>query len=185
MSKSNKNKMRRKAVLPGAARVTGAQIARLAGISPQRVSVLLAQGKSAGEIILSQELKRSTRAGEEPGESHQPGGKPETYLRARARKESILADLRAIELKRRRGELAPIAELQNWFAAQIIYARNALLLLPSRLRDELGACDGPACEELLKRELCAILEQIKNYGMSAEYDPSPPDEFGALGKRPQ
>lgn len=144
--------------------VNGADVARLSGLSRQRVSVLLRQGKSAGEIILEQELKRAAAKQEQDSASEQDAARTESFIAARGRKESILADLRALDLRRRNGELVEFATVNAYIRGMIVKARNEFLLLPNQLRDRLGAYDALACGELLDREIRRILGQLATFG---------------------
>jgi hypothetical protein len=70
---------------------------------------------------------------------------------------------RMLDLLKERGELVPLAAANAHFSGMIVKARNELLLLPSRLRDQLGASDGFACEVLLDAELRHILTGLSTY----------------------
>jgi hypothetical protein len=131
---------------------SGAEVARLAGISRQRANRLLREGRTAGEIILAAELRRDELKDDAP-----ISGKPESFAEARTRKESALADLRQIELAHKRRELIPRAQVEAEFSVAIIETRDALLCLPANLREQ---CDGqPAhvIERLLDTELRQVL----------------------------
>jgi transcriptional regulator with XRE-family HTH domain len=102
----------------------GTAIAELTGLSKQHVSILLKKGHSPGEIILEQELKRGA---DRTGAS---SGKSESFIEARTRKESILGDLRALQLQRERAELVPRAEMLAYLAGAITASKDILLRLP-------------------------------------------------------
>src|SRR6266852_5737790 len=97
--------------------ISGASIARITGLSPQRVSVLLKRGQTAGEIIATAELRKAAREADQlPDAISVATGKAESLLSSKARKEGYLADLRLIELRHKRGELVPIAQVNTFFA---------------------------------------------------------------------
>ncbi len=137
--------------------ISGAAVARLAGLSKQRVSVLLRQGHSAGSIIAQQESKRSAAAAHHDGQDDGKRGKPESWLAARSRKETSLADLRAMEVARRRGELIERAVVDSYVSGAIIYFRDALLRLPSELKDRCDQQPGAVVEALYLSELHRLL----------------------------
>jgi hypothetical protein len=132
---------------------SGADVARLAGISRQRANRLLREGRTAGEIILAAELRR----GELEENAPISGGKPESFAEARTRKESALADLRQIELGHKRRELIPRAQVEAEFSVAIVETRDALLCLPANLRDQCDGQPAHAIERVLDTELRHIL----------------------------
>jgi len=146
---------------PIADRLSGAEIGRRAGLSRQRVHTLLQRGMTGGEIIEMQKRKRGGRAADV--DSGRSAGQPESFLAARARKESTLANLRAYELAERAGELVQVGKLRAFFAGVIVTARAHLLRLPGELADQLGAMDAAECKQLLEVEIHQILRRLANF----------------------
>jgi hypothetical protein len=173
--------------------MSGSDVARLAGLSKQRVSVLRRQGHSPAAIIAEQASKRASVTANQGGreDGHRDGehskrgkgrGKQETWLEARSRKESYLADLRAMEVQRRRGELVLRSEVESYCAGAIIYFRDALLRLPAELRDRCAEQPGAVVEALFFGELHRLLCDFAR-GMRMTEKRAEEIQAGKKGKR--
>ena len=78
------------------------------------------------------------RGGKRTG-AGRPRAPGETFERARTRKEAILADLRQLELNRRRGELVEVSMVTAIVEASARQYRDSWLNFPARLGPELAA----------------------------------------------
>jgi hypothetical protein len=82
------------------------------------------------------------------------------FQAAQARKEEHLAELRRLEVERRKGELVPRqAVLETWQNALII-ARQRLLALPAKIAHEAAHLPAPEVHRIVKREIYAALTEL-------------------------
>jgi hypothetical protein len=162
--------------------MTERQIAKESGYSPSVVHRKLTQGRTAGEIVRSgvERQKRMESAVEAPkgakgsGKRKRGSTKPidgapnpnhpksdEDYWNAQRRKEIALADLREIEVKQKRGELIPAAEVEVEWATVCTTIRDGMLSLPSKLSDRLAPITNPQeIGAILRSEIRAELTRI-------------------------
>jgi hypothetical protein len=101
------------------------------------------------------------------------GDNSESFMVARARKETALANMREIEAKRMSGEFVALADVQLRLQDLILAARKRLLSMGARLAPELAvATDAAKCQSLIDGEVRDALTEL------SEYDPAPPDGVG-------
>lgn len=83
------------------------------------------------------------------------------YAKSRAERESHRAEFDRIELERARGKYVDVDEVAREHATINRMARDAVLAVPARLKDQLAAeSDAFAVHDLLTRELEAALASI-------------------------
>lgn len=131
------------------------ELARECSLSITTVSRKLRQGKTPDQI--RQEAKdwhAKERKQKTPLES-------ESFTAAQTRKERALADLRELELSTKRGELAPIGEINAWISGMILRARDILTRIAPELRDRLAKeIDPIRVQELIEAEITRALTQL-------------------------
>jgi hypothetical protein len=135
--------------------LSAAEIARLCDMSISRVYAELAQGRSAFEVIATAQRRQQKAAREASvlpldvdvvaplvnGGTH-VNGVP-SYSESLAKKESMLADLRHVELMQKRGELMPVSYARLWGVRFLVAAKDELLRGPGELQDVLAAESDP------------------------------------------
>lgn len=86
----------------------------------------------------------------------------ETYPQAKIRHEIARANERELIVAQRRGELAPVVQMNRWFSGCILQARDIFLRLGPELRDRLAASTDPAeCEQLVLEEVTRGLRAMR------------------------
>ena len=99
--------------------------------------------------------------------------KPESFLEAQARKESATADLRELELAKRRGELVEVAEVKSFLGGMITAARNRLLGIGSKLGPDLAQePDAINCQAMIDLEIREALDELKEYRQDSAASPT-------------
>jgi hypothetical protein len=89
---------------------------------------------------------------------------------ARAKKEESLAELRALELERRKRELIPRAAVVTTWQGVFMVVRNRLLALPSKIAGEAAMLPAPEVAAIVAREVRQALTELANS------DGLPPEE---------
>lgn len=85
--------------------------------------------------------------------------------KAKAARETYRAQLAELELKAKRRELVPVAEVAETWREQVGIARNRLLAMPTRLSaDLLKLRSQRAIEDHLRAALIVILEELSTDG---------------------
>jgi hypothetical protein len=88
----------------------------------------------------------------------------ETLFEAQRRKEIALADLRELELAVKRGELAPVAEVNAFVSSMILRARDIVSRIAPELRDRLAKETDPIrIQELIEVETTRALTQLSQF----------------------
>lgn len=101
-----------------------------------------------------------THGGKRSG-AGRPRAPGESLQNARRRKETALADLREIEVRRRRGELLEAAEVGRDWQAMLRQVRAGLLAIPSRLRSKVPTLDARTMQ-ILDAEIRRALTVLGN-----------------------
>jgi hypothetical protein len=87
-----------------------------------------------------------------------------TLAEAQRQREWIRVQKDELELARRRGELAPIGEINAFVAGMIIHARDILMRIPSELKDRLAQQGNPhECEKLVVGEITRALNELAEF----------------------
>lgn len=81
---------------------------------------------------------------------------------ARAKKEEHLAELRRLEVERRKRELIPRQAVITTWQGVFMVVRNRLLALPSKIAGEAAMLPAPEVAAIVKREVYAALEELGN-----------------------
>lgn len=90
-----------------------------------------------------------------------------TFHEAQRRREWLRVKKDELELARKRGEMAPIGEINAWIVAMIVRARDLLLRIPSELKDRLAQDSNPLrCEQLLLGEVHRVLNELAEFKQS-------------------
>lgn len=147
--------------------LTATQLAQLAGLSVSRVYVLLNEGRSPFQILLSAQRRREKEqaaarevaidvdgiaqlvTGKANG-SVPANGLP-TYAESLRTKEFHLSQLRQIEVLKAQGELILASDVRLFASGLLIEARRILDAGPSELADQLAAEASPIRVEALLR----------------------------------
>jgi len=88
---------------------------------------------------------------------------------ARRRKECALAELREMEVRKRRGDLVELTPVNAYIGGIILRAAEVLDRIPDELADRLAQTSDPvACKELLRRELNRARGELAEYRSGAE-----------------
>ena len=168
-------------------RVKTAELARILGISRQRVNELSRKGKltrgadgrwdpdkaraELGRTLEDQQERRSKvetpRSKVErafPPREPDPDGLPmsgsthDIFNRARAAKEIAIAKERQLDLRRRQGELLEAAEVESVWTQALTAFKNRLLSLPDKLAPKMAACSNVLeCRAMIDREVRKVL----------------------------
>lgn len=159
-----------------------AEYAKRRGVTREAVR----QAAKAGRITLVKGKVDPARADREWTERSHPGGhggqnrgkrqprRPEagpiggleggeagaTFASMRARREGAQAELAELELARKRGEVAPLAEIRAAVFTLNRRARDMLLALPDRLAPRLTALDPVEIHAILTDELTRVCHEI-------------------------
>jgi hypothetical protein len=121
------------------------------------------KGKPAGKPADQTAVSTNGGQGDRAGPGHAV-----TLVDFQRQKLDIENQRRMLDLLRERAEVVPVRLVNAFLAGMLTKARNELLLLPSRLRDQLGVSDGLACEALLDAELRRILAALCTYPLPEE-----------------
>jgi chromatin segregation and condensation protein Rec8/ScpA/Scc1 (kleisin family) len=170
--------------MSGAIRTT--ELARLLGISRQRVNELARMGKISrrpdglwdagrvrselGRTLDNQQQKRARVQPDPPardgGAEDMPSARNahEMFNRARAVKEIALAKEKELELRRRQGELLEAADVETAWAKALASFKSRLLLLADKLAPKMAACpDVLQCRALIDREVRDALSALSEH----------------------
>jgi hypothetical protein len=125
------------------------RLAQKTGLSDAAVSAKRKQGKTDLEIAAEAKNRRQSKRDKE------------TYSAAQTRKEIALANLRELELAKRRGELVTIADATEGWNVIVSNARTRLLGLPMALSRKVACEDDPAvCESIIRKALHEALFEL-------------------------
>lgn len=133
---------------------TTRQLASELGVSQTLVARKRRQGKTDAQI--REEARRRS-------EMNQAGplGSAETYSQVQLRKETAAAGLKELELRRQRGELVPVSEVQAEWTQIAAEIRDALLGLPLKVAGRLvGVRNESEVVAILRREVRAVLQRV-------------------------
>jgi hypothetical protein len=87
-----------------------------------------------------------------------------TYLAAKTQREYVRLKLDDLDLQRKRGELAPIGEINAWVSSMIVKARDILLRMPADLKDRMAQqADPHECERLMAQEVRRALNELAEF----------------------
>ena len=89
---------------------------------------------------------------------------------ARAKKEEHLAELRRLEVERRKRELIPRAAVIDCWQRAFVVVRGRLLALPSKIAGEAAMLPAPEVSAIVAREVRQALAELSNT------DGLPPEE---------
>jgi len=85
-----------------------------------------------------------------------------TLAEAHRQREWIRVQKDQLDLKRKRGELAPIGEVNAFVAGQIIRAREILMRIGPELKDRLAQQSNPhECEQVARQEIERALNELR------------------------
>ena len=133
------------------------------GVSIATVSRKRRQGKTDQQIrdeAAAWKAKQDKEAVKQPDE---------TFSEAARRKEVALADLRELELSVKRGELAPVAEVNAFVSSMILRARDIFTRLAPELRDRLAKETDPIrIHQLIEAETTRALTQLSQFKGGAQ-----------------
>jgi AraC-like DNA-binding protein len=171
-SKSNNRPKVHATYPPGA---SPSEIARLAGCSRALAHRLIARGMSPEQIVERCRLRRereAARAAERERnipsgvtDRNGAGNGAENFTQAQTRKEIALASKHETQLGQLRADLAPVRELNAWYAAQIIHSRELLGSIAGILSDRLAAETNPGkCGALVDAEIRRALASMTLFG---------------------
>jgi hypothetical protein len=169
--KKKSSKQARPAPSTPTRRMTASETARLAGISRQRVSQLLMQGRTPQEIIESvHQRKHSERAAAKEQQTfaasrgNRKGEPLEPFSSSQRRRSTAIADRAELEMRVRQGELLPVSQVNVWLGGCIIKAREIWLGIPS-LVPQIRQCDDPiAAQRLVDDEIRRGLLELEKFG---------------------
>jgi hypothetical protein len=95
---------------------------------------------------------------------HEVGTGIHTLSEAQRQREWMRVQKEELELKRIKGELAPIGKVNAFVAGMVIRAREILTAMPSQLKDRLAQESRPAeCEQLLTAEVRRALDGLSEF----------------------
>ena len=163
-----------------AGRVKTAELAKMLGISRQRVNELSRKGKLTRSADgkwdpdrARSELKRTLDDRQErqskverafPPREPDPGGLPmtesthEVFNRARAAREIAMAKERQLALRKLQGELLEAAEVESAWTQTLTSFKNRLLSLPDKLAPKMAACSSILeCRAMIDQEVRKVL----------------------------
>ncbi len=141
------------------------------GLSTQRIQQRLARGESGEEIVAAVEVrKRSEQAAlaDERAHHSRRGGTaaPAPLAFSTRRKAESDAELKAMELRRRRGELVEVSQINLWMSACTIGARQILEDI-EYLGDALALeQDAHKIRALLRGEVERGLRTLEGFGIT-------------------
>ena len=171
-------------------RVKTAELARILGISRQRVNELSRKGKltrgadgrwdpdkartELGRTLEDQQERRSKvetpRSKVErgfpprepdPDDLPMSGSTHDIFNRARAAKEIAIAKERQLDLRRRQGELLEAREVEQAWTQKLTSFKNRLLAIPDRLAQKLAAItEDREIRAILDGEIKAALQAL-------------------------
>jgi hypothetical protein len=114
-------------------------------------------------------LAAPTHAYSEPSPVSRFTTSERTFADAKTKREYIRLEREALQLKRFKGELAPIGEINAWVAGQIIRAREILMRIGPELKDRLAQTSNPhECERLVNYEISRALNELSEFRPSAQ-----------------
>jgi hypothetical protein len=88
----------------------------------------------------------------------------DTFQEAQRQKEWIRVKRDALELRRKEGEVVPLAEINAWCAGMVIRAREVLIRIAPELKDRLAQETDPIrCEKLIAGEINRALNELAEY----------------------
>lgn len=152
-------------------RVTQSELARQAGVTPQRIGQLVQAGTlKLGEdkrLDLAASLKTMQRE-QDPSkveaELEKKGATrpdPDGYRAARTQREKAMAVRLALQIERERGKLIDREAALAACADIVVAARRQLLEVPDRVAGELALCGSqPMCREIVSRAIEAALNNL-------------------------
>jgi hypothetical protein len=86
------------------------------------------------------------------------------FADAKTKREYVRLEREALELRRVKGELAPIGEINAWVAGMIIRAREVLTRIGPELKDRLAQQTSPhECEALINAEVRRALSDLAEF----------------------
>jgi hypothetical protein len=95
---------------------------------------------------------------------HRSGSSERNFNDAKTKREYVRLEREALELKRLKGELAPIGEINAWVAGMVIRAREILLRIGPELKDRLAQQGNPhECERLVSDEVRRALNELAEF----------------------
>jgi hypothetical protein len=180
----NRNMQRKKSKAKAGAEASAAQVARLAGISMNRVYRLRQEGRSDSEIIAASQQRREQQAvlrnlpavPVSATNGHAATGAV-SYSQSLAEKERWMAALRRLQYQERSGELVRACDVRLFCTRLLIEARDILVSGPSELADELAAeTDAQRVQEILRRWSERVAERFYRLTLWAERPTEPEPE---------
>jgi hypothetical protein len=92
----------------------------------------------------------------------------ETFLEAQRKHEWLKVQKEELELRRRRGELAEVREIETAWGSIVLASHDRLLILPGKLAARLAAIsDVHECQTLLEKEIREALTLLTEYPPNA------------------
>jgi hypothetical protein len=159
----------------GADHLSATEIAKLAGISRQRVAIKLKQGKSAERIIREAETRRQRELLRNLPVVPVNGDGIASFAVEQTTRAHWSAKIQEVEYYKRTRELIPQKWVRNWAAHFLIQAKQTLQWAPSELRDELSMESDPIkCGQILERLVDRVLSHF--HSMKVMFEEPPPDE---------
>ena len=91
-----------------------------------------------------------------------------SYLHAKTQREYVAVEREGLELALRKGEMAPLGEINAHVAGMVIRARDILIRMPAYLRDRLAQEKNPdVCAELITAEIERALAELSEFRPNA------------------
>lgn len=164
------------------------ELAAVLGISIQRVNELGRKGKITREpdgkwnlVKIHQQLKENLDSSQSLKSLGQRRGKLEmeregdsagktegTFLEAQCRHEWLRVQKEEMELRRRRGELAELADVESTWASIMSTIQTRLLGAAGKLGPRVAAISEPReCSSIIEREIREILTALSEYKINA------------------
>lgn len=95
------------------------------------------------------------------------GQSERNFADAKTKREYVRLEREALELKRLKGELASIGEINAFVAGMIIRSRDILMRIAPELKDRLAEQSNPhECEKLVAAEITRALNELAQYNPS-------------------
>ena len=173
--------------------VTGSELARHLGVSPQAVAKARNKGRLStingrydlAVAMIQWDKNRERRRNDQsppPGESDDSRGSPSgaagagaEYWDAKTRRETAEASIAELKEAELRGDLVRRAVVEREFASRLVALRESLEVLADRLSAQVAAeADAGRCRQLLRDEhrlaLAAFVERIDVDASDAQED---------------
>ncbi|NBH27658.1 protoporphyrinogen oxidase [Lachnospiraceae bacterium] len=154
--------------------ITSKEVARIVGIAERTVQTLAKEGyltyQKSGQYNRYNlyEVVQEYMSYQAQKEDRTFASLEEKKLHEETRLKKAKADVAELELNELRGNLHSAEDVEMITTDMVLFVRSGLLSLPGRLAvDVAEAKDAAEASEIIKNEVCNLLEELANY----EYDP--------------